>query len=107
MVMLFKPQALALITGTLMLGLPQQVVAQSSGTEAVVEQQQSLQNLLNSATMALRAGNDAEVCQLRSQALGILNANFDAFAAVYPSNDWTDLQASLQQSVAHCTAKGF
>jgi hypothetical protein len=36
-----------------------------------------------------------------------LTNNLQAFQAVFPANDWSDLQTSLQGSVARCSAKGF
>ena len=67
-------------------------------------QQATLQSLLNNAISAMRNNDKATTCQLQSQALGILNQNFDAFSAAYPTNNWTDLQASLQGSVSACAA---
>jgi hypothetical protein len=65
-------------------------------------QQSTLQSLLDNAITAIRNNDNASACQLRSQALGILNQNFDAFSAAYPTNNWSDLQASLQGSVNAC-----
>ncbi len=65
-------------------------------------QQSTLQSLLDNAITAIRNNDNATACQLRSQALGILNQNFDAFSAAYPTNNWSDLQASLQGSVNAC-----
>ena len=69
-------------------------------------QQATLQSLLNNATTAIRNNDNATACQLRSQALGILNENFGAFSAAFPTNNWTDLQASLQGSVNACAGNG-
>ena len=69
-------------------------------------QQAALQSLLDNAITAIRNNDNATACQLRSQALGILNVNLDAFAAVYPANNWSDLQASLQGSVNACPGIG-
>ena len=69
-------------------------------------QQQNLQQLLNGALSAIRNDDPATACQMRRQALGILNANIDAFTAAYPTNNWGDLQISLQGSVNKCTAQG-
>jgi hypothetical protein len=65
-------------------------------------QQSTLQSLLTKAITAIRNNDNATACLLRSQALGILNQNFDAFSAAYPTNNWSDLQASLQGSVNAC-----
>jgi hypothetical protein len=70
-------------------------------------QQANLQALLDNAITALRNNDNAAACQLRSQALGILTNNSEAFAAAYPTNNWGDLQASLQDSVTDCQAKGY
>ena len=70
-------------------------------------QQANLQALLDNAITAIRNNDNATACQLRGQALGILTNNFDAFAAAYPTNNWNDLQASLQDSVTACQAKGY
>jgi hypothetical protein len=70
-------------------------------------QQANLQGLLDNAITATRNNDKATACQLRGQALGILSNNFDAFAAAFPTNNWNDLQASLQDSVTGCQAKGF
>ena len=70
-------------------------------------QQANLQALLDNAITAIRNNDNAMACQLRGQALGILTNNFDGFAAAYPTNNWSDLQASLQDSVSACQAKGF
>lgn len=75
--------------------------------DPVALQQANLQALLNNAITALRDNDNATACQLRSQALGILTNNFDAFAAAYPTNNWGDLRASLQDSVSGCQAKGY
>lgn len=69
-------------------------------------QQATLQSLLNNATTAIRNNDNATACQLRTQALGILNENFGAFSAAFPTNNWTDLQASLQGSVNACAGNG-
>jgi len=82
-------------------------LAQSGGFTPIWVQQQNLQSLLNSAVVALRNNDQASACQLRSQALGILSSNVEAFAAAYPSNNWSDLQTSLQGSVNKCTARGL
>ena len=42
-----------------------------------------------------------------AQAAGILAANFQAFEAVFPANNWSDLQTSLQGSLNSCGAKGY
>jgi hypothetical protein len=83
------------------------VLAQDAPPQEVVAQQQQLQSLLDDAIVAVRANNEAQACSLRGQALTILNNNLQAFAAVFPANDWSDLQTSLQGSVARCSAKGF
>ena len=68
-------------------------------------QQANLQALLDNAITAIRNNDNATACQLRSQALGILSNNFAAFAAAYPTNNWSDLQTSLQDSVTACQAR--
>lgn len=87
------------------MGVP--ALAQSAADTPIWVQQQTLQNLLNSAVVALRSDDQTSACQLRSQALDILNTNLAGFAAAYPSNNWSDLQTSLQGSVNKCTARGL
>ena len=82
-------------------------LAQGTPPQEVVAQQQQLQSLLDDAIVAVRASNEAQACSLRGQALNIFNNNIQAFEAVFPANNWSDLQTSLQGSVARCTAKGF
>jgi len=82
-------------------------LAQGNPPPEVLAQQQQLQSLLDDAIVAVRADNEAQACSLRSQAAAILSSNMQAFAAVFPTNNWSDLQTSLQGSVAHCSAKGF
>jgi hypothetical protein len=84
-----------------------QAMAQGTPPQEAVAQQQQLQSLLDDAIVAVRASDEAQACSLRSQALNILNSNIQAFEAVFPANDWSDLQTSLQGSVARCTTKGF
>jgi hypothetical protein len=81
--------------------------AQGNGPEAIVEQQQLMQNLLNNAIVAIRNNDQPQACALRRQAAGILTANFQAFEAVFPANDWSDLQVSLQGSLNTCAAQGY
>lgn len=69
-------------------------------------QQTTLQSLLNNALIAVRNNDNVTACQLRSQALTLLNNNFNAFLATFPNNNWGDLQTSLQDSVNRCNAKG-
>ena len=84
-----------------------EALAQPAASPELVQQQQALQGLLNNATEALEANNPAQACSLRSQALNILNNNIQGFQAVFPANDWSDLQTSLSGSVARCGAKGL
>ncbi|MEY4360409.1 MAG: hypothetical protein RLZZ631_1895 [Cyanobacteriota bacterium] len=83
------------------------VFAQPAPTPELVMQQQTMQNLLNNAIVAIEANNEPQACSLRAQALTILNANLQAFQAVFPANNWSDLQTSLDGSVARCNAKGL
>ncbi|MEB3173561.1 MAG: hypothetical protein VKL97_06805 [Cyanobacteriota bacterium] len=83
------------------------VKAQNYDPQVTAEQQQTLQSLLNSAIVALRQNDPASACNLRSQALSILNANLAAFEALFPANNWSDLQVSLQGSLRKCAADGF
>lgn len=92
-----------LVSASLILATITSVRAQS---DDLALQQATLQSLLNNAITAIGNNDNATACQLRSQALSILNANFNGFAAAYPSNNWGDLQASLQGSVNACAAKG-
>ena len=69
-------------------------------------QQANLQDLLNNAITALRNNDKATACQFQTQALGILSPNLAGFIANHPTNNWTDLQASLQDSVNACQAEG-
>jgi hypothetical protein len=62
--------------------------AQGYDPADVASQQQQMQGLIDGAL------------------LGILNANLQAFQALYPSNNWADLQMSLQDSGNSCQAKG-
>jgi hypothetical protein len=82
-------------------------LAQGNPPPELIAQQQQLQSLLDDAIVAIQANNEAQACALRSQAAAILNANLQAFEAVFPANDWSDLQTSLQGSLARCSAKGF
>lgn len=77
--------------------------AQSYDPVQTADQQQTLQGLLNDAIVAVRQNDRASACMLRSQALTVLNANFAAFQALYPTNNWSDLQVSLQGSLRKCT----
>jgi hypothetical protein len=74
---------------------------------AIAVEQANLQALLDNAITAIRNNDTATACQVRSQALGILTNNFNAFVAAYPTNNWSDLQTSLQDSVNACQAKGY
>ena len=78
------------------------VQAQTYDLQATSEQQQILQGLLNNAIVAVRQNDQATACNLRGQALNVLNANFAAFQAVFPANNWSDLQVSLQGSLGKC-----
>lgn len=82
------------------------VRAQTFDPQATAEQQQVLQNLLNNALAALRQHDSASACSLRAQALTVLNANQAAFQALYPANNWSDLQVSLQGSLRNCAPQG-
>jgi hypothetical protein len=82
-------------------------LAQGTPPQEVLAQQQQLQSLLDDAIVAVRANNEPQACSLRTQALTILTNNLQAFQAAFPANDWSDLQTSLQGSVARCSAKGF
>ena len=72
----------------------------------ILDQQETLQALLNNALVAVRNNDSVTACQQRSQALALLNANFNTFLAAFPNNNWPDLQTSLQDSVNRCNAKG-
>ena len=74
---------------------------------AIAVEQANLEALLDNAITAVRNNDTATACQLRTQALGILANNFNAFVAAYPTNNWSDLQTSLQDSVNACQAKGY
>lgn len=63
--------------------------------------------MLNNALVAIRQHDEASACNFRSQALGVLNANFGAFQAFFPANNWSDLQVSLQGSLRKCVAQGY
>ena len=92
---------------TLSLSVASPALAQGNGAEAIAEQQQLMQNLLNNAIVAIRNNDQPQACALRRQAAGILTANFQAFEAVFPANDWSDLQVSLQGSLNTCAAQGY
>lgn len=81
-------------------------LAQGNPPPEVIAQQQQMQSLLDDAIVAIRNNNEGQACSLRSQAVAILNANIQAFEAVFPANNWSDLQTSLQGSVAKCNAGG-
>ena len=83
------------------------VRAQTYDPQVTLQQQQVLQGLLNNALVAIRQHDEASACNLRSQAMGVLNANFGAFQAFFPANNWSDLQVSLQGSLRKCVAQGF
>jgi hypothetical protein len=87
------------------LGLLAIVSAEAQPYDLAV-QQSTMQGLLNDAITAIRNDDMATACQRRSQALAILNTNYQGFVSVYPTNNWSDLQASLQGSVNECVAKG-
>ena len=75
-------------------------------TDPIAAAQANLQALLDNSITAVRNNDTATACQLRSQALGILTNNLNAFVAAYPTNNWSDLQTSLQGSVNACQAQG-
>ncbi|MEB3235286.1 MAG: hypothetical protein VKM98_07650 [Cyanobacteriota bacterium] len=82
-------------------------LAQPADNTSIPAQRQNLQNLLDSTITALRDNDLSSACQFRRQSLAILDANLDGFAALYPANNWSDLQRSLQGSVNKCAAKGL
>jgi Tfp pilus assembly protein FimT len=94
----------ALLAAVLLLALPGR--AQGYDPADVASQQQQMQGLIDGALVAIRQNDPVTACNLRVQAVGILNANLQAFQALYPSNNWADLQMSLQDSVNSCQAKG-
>lgn len=100
-----KPSALALAACCL-LAAPVPAGAQSYDPNLVASQQQQLQSLIDGALVAIRNDDPVTACNLRTEAAGILQANLEAFQAFYPSNNWADLQVSLQDSVNRCQAKG-
>jgi len=83
-----------------------EVRAQAPDPAVTADQQQMLQGLLNNAIVAVRQNDQAAACNLRGQALEILNNNLVAFQTFYPANDWSDLQRSLQGSLRRCAAQG-
>ena len=99
-----RQHLLALLSASLVLAPAH---AQQGAPPELVEQQQTLQALLNNAIVAIEANNEPQACSLRAQALTILNNNFQGFQAVFPANNWSDLQTSLEGSVARCSAKGL
>lgn len=80
------------------------VLAQPYDPVVTSNQQEILQNLLNEALVAVRQNDRVSACGYRAQALDILNANIAAFESVFPANNWSDLQVSLQGSVRKCGA---
>lgn len=80
--------------------------AQSFDPNYVAAQQQQMQGLLDNAITAIRQNDPVTACNLRMEALGILNGNIQGFQAMFPENNWNDLQVSLQDSVNRCQAKG-
>jgi hypothetical protein len=93
-----------LLSAGLLLAQPSR--AQTYDPAYVASQQQQMQDLIDGALMAIRQNDPVTACNLRTQAVGILNANLQAFQVFYPSNNWLDLQISLQDSVNRCQAKG-
>ncbi len=93
-----------LLSAGLLLAQPSR--AQTYDPAYVASQQQQMQDLIDGALMAIRQNDPVTACNLRTQAVGILNANLQAFQVLYPSNNWVDLQISLQDSVNRCQAKG-
>lgn len=83
------------------------VRAQTFDPQVTADQQQTLQTLLNNALVAIRQNDQASACSLRGQAMAVLNANLAAFQALYPANNWSDLQVSLQGSLRRCAAQGL
>lgn len=94
----------AVLSAGLLLAQPGR--AQNFDPSYVASQQQQMQSLIDGALMAIRNNDPVTACNQRMEALGILNANIQAFQALYPSNNWSDLQISLQDSVNRCQAKG-
>ena len=88
----------------LLLSMVSHPAVRAQGYDPMVtgNQQQTLQNLLNNVVVALRQNDLVAACNLRGQALNVLNANFAAFQALYPANNWSDLQVSLQGSLDKC-----
>jgi len=98
---------MAIRTGLLGACTPLLISSAALAQPNLVQQQQALQGLLNNAIVAIQANNKAQACSLRAQALSILNANIQGFEAVFPANNWSDLQTSLAESTARCAAEGF
>lgn len=86
---------------------PVAALAQPDPTAELIDQQQELQALLDQAIVAIRQNDPATACRLRGQALNILSANMQGFQAVFPANNWNDLQTSLQGSLMRCGANGL
>ena len=82
------------------------VRAQTYDPVVTGNQQQLLQSLLNNAIVAVRQNDEATACNLRGQAMNVLNANLPAFQALYPANNWSDLQVSLAGSLSKCSPQG-
>jgi hypothetical protein len=83
------------------------VRAQTFDPQVTADQQQTLQALLNNALVAIRQNDQASACTLRGQAMDVLTANLTAFQALFPANNWADLQVSLQDSLRKCAAQGL
>jgi hypothetical protein len=83
------------------------VRAQTYDPQMTADQRQTLQSLLDNALVAIRQNDQVSACTFRGQALAVLNANLAAFQALYPVNNWSDLQVSLQGSLRKCAAQGL
>ena len=83
------------------------VRAQTYDPQMTADQRQTLQSLLDNALVAIRQNDQASACNLRGQAMDVLTANLAAFQALFPANNWADLQVSLQDSLRKCAAQGL
>jgi len=83
------------------------VRAQTFDPQLTADQQQTLQTLLNNALVAIRQNDQVSACNLRGQAMEVLTANMAAFQALFPANNWADLQLSLQGSLRKCASQGL
>lgn len=101
-----KGLALGAILFAVLLPAAQPSEARTGNLGSVAAERQRLQEVLDAALLEIENNQAARACELRSEALGIVNDNFDRFEAAYPKSNWRSLQSSLEGSVKKCEARG-